>query len=60
MFVTRKNESYRMINCKPGNDEYEFGFTYIQNFYNEVFRLTIDPKVNSISCLQYSEDILTT
>ena len=36
MFVNRKNESYRMINCKPGNDEYEFGFTYIQNLYNEV------------------------
>ena len=42
MFVTRKNESYRMINCKPGNDEYEFGFTYIQNLYNgslAIFRI---------------------
>ena len=51
MFVNRKNESYRMINCKPGNDEYEFGFTYIQNLYNEEFPLIINTKINGISRL---------
>ena len=45
MFVNGKNESYRMINCKPGNDEkYESYFTYIHNLYKYILYCMFEKK----------------